>query len=111
MSKSLKASIWLSSLSLTLALGVAAPQVQAEDGYGLGREALPEEVAAWDIDVRPDGQGLPEGRGTVEEGEQLFADNCAFCHGDFGEGIDRWPVLAGGFDSLNTTNPVKTVGS
>ncbi len=111
MSRSLKARWTSLGASLLLGFSLAAPAALAEEGYGLGREALPEEVAAWDIDVRPDGQGLPEGRGTVEEGEQIFADNCAFCHGDFGEGIDRWPVLAGGFDSLNTVNPVKTVGS
>lgn len=79
--------------------------------FGLGREATPEEIAAWDIDVRPDGLGLPEGRGTVEEGEALFSDNCASCHGDFGEGVDRWPVLAGGDGTLTLDNPVKTIGS
>jgi len=78
---------------------------------GIGREALPEEVAAWDIDVRPDGQGLPVGSGTALDGEELFAEQCAACHGDFAEGIDRWPELAGGHDSLPTENPVKTVGS
>jgi len=109
MLKSLKETTLFAMAAMLLSLPLAAPA--AADGYGLGREALPEEVEAWDIDIRPDGQGLPEGSGTVAEGEQLFADNCAFCHGDFGEGIDRWPVLAGGFDSLNTTNPVKTVGS
>jgi len=79
--------------------------------YNLGREALPEEVAAWDIDVRPDGQGLPVGKGTVAQGEEKFAEQCAACHGDFGEGVDRWPVLAGGLDTLKSDNPVKTVGS
>jgi S-disulfanyl-L-cysteine oxidoreductase SoxD len=78
---------------------------------GLGREAVPEEVAAWDIDVRPDGQGLPPGKGTVAQGEEKFAEQCAACHGDFGEGVDRWPVLAGGLDTLKSDDPVKTVGS
>ena len=41
---------------------------------------------------------------------QLGSD-CAVCHGDFGEGIDRWPVLAGGFDTLGEERPEKTVGS
>ncbi|MGZ2257161.1 c-type cytochrome [Roseobacter sp. A03A-229] len=81
------------------------------EGYGLGRPALPEEIAAWDIDVRPDGQGLPEGRGDVFTGEEVFADYCASCHGDFAEGVDNWPVLAGGFDTLGDKDPVKTVGS
>ncbi|MBV7409597.1 c-type cytochrome [Maritimibacter sp. DP1N21-5] len=79
--------------------------------FGLGRAALPEEIAAWDLDVSPDGTGLPEGQGTAEDGEMLFSDNCAACHGEFAEGVDRWPVLAGGFDTLARQDPVKTVGS
>jgi cytochrome c len=79
--------------------------------FGLGREATPAEIAAWDIDVRPDGTGLPEGRGTVAEGEEIFAERCAVCHGDFGEGVGRWPVLAGGQDTLKADRPVKTIGS
>ncbi|MGK7752515.1 MULTISPECIES: c-type cytochrome [unclassified Roseovarius] len=82
-----------------------------QGGFGLGREALGEEIAAWDVDVRPDGQGLPEGRGDVATGEQVFAEVCAVCHGDFAEGVGNWPVLAGGFDTLDNKDPVKTVGS
>lgn len=81
------------------------------DGFGLGRPALPDEIAAWDIDVRPDGQGLPEGRGDVWTGEEVFAEKCAICHGDFGEAVGRWPVLAGGQDTLTDERPVKTIGS
>lgn len=77
----------------------------------LGREATPGEVAAWDIDVRPDGQGLPKGKGSVAQGEEIFLEQCAACHGDFGEGKDRWPVLAGGRDTLASMDPVKTIGS
>jgi S-disulfanyl-L-cysteine oxidoreductase SoxD len=80
-------------------------------GYGLGREALAQEVAAWDVDVLPDGRGLPEGRGDVFTGEEVFAEKCASCHGDFAEGVDNWPALAGGFDTLADKDPVKTVGS
>ena len=83
-----------------------------DDGvFRLGREATPQEIAAWDIDIRPDGAGLPDGRGTVAEGEEIFTEACAVCHGDFGEGRDRWPVLAGGFDTLVAERPVKTIGS
>ena len=78
---------------------------------GLGRPATDNEVASWDIDIRPDGKGLPLGSGSVIIGEELYTDNCASCHGDFGEGIDRWPELAGGFDTLDSEDPVKTVGS
>lgn len=79
--------------------------------FGLGREALPEEVAAWNLDIAPDGTGLPEGSGTAEDGEMLFSENCAACHGEFAEGVGRWPVLAGGFGTLDRMDPVKTVGS
>jgi cytochrome c len=79
--------------------------------YGLGRVASPAEIKAWDIDVRPDGDGLPEGRGTVKAGEKIFTERCAVCHGDFGEGKDRWPPLAGGRGSLKGEAPLKTIGS
>jgi len=108
MSKSPKAFLTAAAFALTT-LALSAPGFA--DGYGLGREALPAEVEAWDIDVRPDGQGLPEGSGTVAEGETIYADQCASCHGDFGEGRGRWPVLSGGLDTLKTRDPVKTVGS
>ncbi|MCR4269320.1 c-type cytochrome [Nitratireductor sp. ZSWI3] len=87
----------------------AAPKTHGV--FHLGRPATADEIAAWDIDVRPDGHGLPEGRGTVAEGEALFTDQCAACHGDFGEAIGRWPVLAGGQDTLTNDRPVKTIGS
>ncbi len=82
-----------------------------DGGFGLGRAALPEEVAAWDIDVRPDGLGLPEGEGDVWTGEEVFVENCSACHGDFGEAVGRWPVLAGGWDTLDHEDPEKTIGS
>lgn len=81
------------------------------DKLGLGRTALPEEIAAWDVAVLPDGTGLREGSGDVATGEEVFANQCASCHGDFAEGIDSWPVLAGGIGSLTDPRPVKTVGS
>jgi len=89
---------------------MASPAL-AEQALGLGRPALPAEVAAWDIDVLPDGRGLPEGRGNAYDGEEVFAEHCAACHGDFAEGVDNWPTLAGGFDTLADKDPVKTVGS
>lgn len=78
---------------------------------GLGREALPEEIKAWDIAVRPDGKGLPAGKGTVKQGDELFQAQCASCHGEFGQGNGRWPVLAGGQGSLTSDRPEKTIGS
>ncbi len=90
---------------------VSEPAPMADGKYGIGREAHADEIAAWDVDVLPDGRGLPEGRGDVLTGEEVFADQCASCHGDFAEGVDNWPVLAGGFDTLADKDPVKTVGS
>ncbi len=95
-----------------LALGLTlVSTAAAAEKFGFGREATKAEIAGWNIDVRPDGQGLPPGRGTAEEGEEIFEEKCASCHGEFGEGAGRWPVLMGGIDSLATHDPVKTVGS
>ena len=93
-----------------LALSILAGPALAEP-LGLGREALPEEIAAWDVAVLPDGTGLPEGEGDVATGDEVFAEKCASCHGDFAEGLDSWPVLAGGIGSLQDPRPVKTIGS
>ncbi|KAJ56689.1 MFS transporter [Actibacterium mucosum KCTC 23349] len=99
------------ALRVATGSNLTAPAPEAEGAYGLGRAALVEEIAAWDVDVLPDGRGLPEGKGDVWTGEEVFADRCASCHGDFAEGVDNWPVLAGGFDTLGDEDPVKTVGS
>jgi cytochrome c len=101
MSRSLK----LAALAALIATPAFAGQ------FNLGREATPNEIAAWDIDIRPDGAGLPEGSGDVFTGEEVFTEKCAICHGDFGEGAGRWPVLAGGQGTLNRARPVKTIGS
>ena len=96
--------------ALVAAALIAGPAL-AGDTFGLGRTATPEEIAAWDIDIRPDGQGLPDGSGSVMDGEPIYLERCAVCHGDFGEGIGRWPVLSGGESTLSDQRPVKTVGS
>lgn len=56
--------------------------------FGIGRPATPEEIARLDIDVMPNGHGLPEGRGTVAEGAATYAAKCASCHGMDGEGAN-----------------------
>ena len=78
---------------LFMAQALAEPSKPSK-GFGLGRAATVEEVQAWDIDVRPDGQGLPKGKGNAAKGEAIFAAKCAICHGDFAEGVDRWPVVS-----------------
>lgn len=101
---------FLKSTALVAALSLSTSPVFAEK-LGLGRAALPEEIAAWDGDISPDGTGLPVGSGDAIDGEEIFADQCAACHGDFAEGIGNWPKLAGGADTLDHEDPLKTVGS
>lgn len=103
-------------LALTAACGVivcASPVAAAEPGhFGYGTVATPEQIAGWDIDVRGgDGAGLPAGSGSVSKGESVFADQCAACHGTFGEGEGRFPKLAGGKGTLKDDRPELTVGS
>lgn len=62
---------------------------------GLGRRATPQEVAAWNVDVDPRGRGLPAGSGTAAQGRALFAERCAVCHGQAGEGQGTFPRLIG----------------
>jgi len=80
-------------------------------GADIGRPATPGEIAAWNTDIRPDGQGLPPGQGSVLAGDALYSAQCAACHGDFGEGVGRWPALAGGADTLGDSRPQRTIGS
>ncbi|WP_029350173.1 cytochrome c [Bosea sp. 117] len=108
MSRSARLGFVAATLFAACAAGLGAASA---DTIRLGRPALPEEIKAWDIDVRPDGMGLPEGKGSVAQGEELFQNNCAMCHGEFGEGVGRWPVLAGGQGTLKSERPEKTIGS
>jgi S-disulfanyl-L-cysteine oxidoreductase SoxD len=89
---------------------IAASAARAGEDYGLGRPATQAEITQWDIDVAPDGVGLPPGQGSVREGEVIFAVRCASCHGDRGQGgpMDQ---LVGGAGTIVTKKPVKTVGS
>lgn len=79
--------------------------------YNIGKLATKTEIAGWDIDVRPDGVGAPKGSGNAIDGEEIYVNRCAACHGDFGEGVDRWPVLVGGDGTLASHDPEKTTGS
>ncbi|MBI2185490.1 MAG: cytochrome c [Acidobacteria bacterium] len=77
-------------------LAVAAVTVvaaQTPDRFGFGQPAPREVIAALDIDVRPDGTGLPPGRGTAREGAAVYATQCAACHGAKGEGGAADPLV------------------
>lgn len=71
---------------------------------GVGRAATPAEIAAWDIDVRPDFKGLPPGKGSVAEGQKVWDAKCASCHGTFGESNEVFTPLVGG----TTAEDIKT---
>ncbi|MFC7517322.1 c-type cytochrome [Herbaspirillum sp. GCM10030257] len=88
--------------ALSLLLGGAAAMAQ---GYpNVGRTATDKEVAAWDIDVRPDFKGLPKGSGSVTKGMEVWESKCASCHGTFGESNEVFTPIVGG----TTKEDVKT---
>jgi len=97
------------SLPLLLSVGLVAGAI-AQEGPNLGIPADPEEVAAWDIDIGPDGAGLPPGAGTAAEGKAVYVIQCLTCHGPEGNGQLN-DVLVGGHSSLTDPAPVKTIGS
>jgi mono/diheme cytochrome c family protein len=95
--------------SVALALLAAAAFAQSPK-YGVGRAPTADEVRQWAISVSPDGKGLPGGRGTAAEGREMFANRCARCHGQKGEGAES-VAIAGGQGTLKGPKPLKTVGS
>ena len=107
---------WASRIAVAVLFALAASahaqtKKDAARNYGIGRAISAELIAGWDIDVRPDGQGAPPGRGSVKDGEKVYLDKCAACHGEFGESAGRWPQIAQGKGTLASHDPVKTVGS
>jgi cytochrome c len=107
-------------LALTLAVArargeTAEPPRPGGPRLGFGRPATAAEVRAWDIDVRPDGTGLPPGRGTTAQGASVYAAKCAACHGPAGRN-GPFDVLVGreprtGFPFGRDPSLVRTVGN
>ncbi|HEX8614411.1 MAG TPA: c-type cytochrome [Telluria sp.] len=89
MSRSTKAVL---ALGIAALFGSAAPAPAGKPG----RTATPQEIAAWDIDVRPDFTGLPKGSGSVPAGQAVWEGKCASCHGTFGESNEVFTPLIGG---------------
>ena len=84
-------------LSAALFFAATATPAQTDVKYpGAGRDATAKEIAAWDIDVRPDFKGLPPGSGTVAKGQDIWEAKCANCHGIFGESNEVFSPLIGG---------------
>lgn len=89
---------------LVLASFASAQSAQSAGNYpGVGRDATPKEVAAWDIDVRADFKGLPAGSGSVAKGQEVWEGKCANCHGIFGESGQVFSPIVGG----TTTEDIK----
>jgi S-disulfanyl-L-cysteine oxidoreductase SoxD len=103
------------ALAAVLAL---TPTVQAQQGYpgrlDLGTAVTPQELAQF-FSIPADGRGLPPGKGTYADGEKVYADACAACHGDKLQGIPTAGIggdkLIGGRGTLTSATPVKTIES
>jgi S-disulfanyl-L-cysteine oxidoreductase SoxD len=96
---------------LALLTGLTLIPARAEPPhYGLGTTPSAAEIAGWNIDIRGDGQGLPPGSGSVEQGRDVYAEHCVMCHGDKGQGGPA-PKLVGGIGTLATAHPIQTIGS
>jgi S-disulfanyl-L-cysteine oxidoreductase SoxD len=104
-----------SFVKLPLTFALSGVLVACSSGYhangpvGLGKPVTENQIKAWNIDVGPNGAGLPSGSGTAATGEIIYQQKCASCHGDKGQGGISNRLVGGG--GLNTDKPVKTVGS
>lgn len=101
------------SLAFAGAASVLAAVASAQESeFDFGRTPTPETLSfdGWDIVVGPEGDNLPEGSGTVSEGKAVYSQTCLPCHGSKGTG-GMGGALVGGFGTLDTDEPVKTVGS
>ena len=110
--------IALRSLCLTLwciALTAWGEYTYTTPQFHLGTLASKEEIAAWDTAIRPDGQGLPPGSGTVQQGYDIYQQRCQNCHGKDGQGSPN-DKLAGrlnddAFPFSDKKAPQKTIGN
>ncbi|MFL4967303.1 MAG: c-type cytochrome [Xanthobacteraceae bacterium] len=71
----------LFAVALGLAFGAGTAVAETP---GLGKPITEADIAAWNIDVLPDGTGLPPGSGTAAQGAKVYAQQCSSCHGDNG---------------------------
>jgi S-disulfanyl-L-cysteine oxidoreductase SoxD len=101
--------MWTRSL-IVLWLAATIPLAAQSPTYGVGRPPTLEEIRALGSAIAPDGEGLPDGSGTVAAGREVFAAQCSRCHGPNGEG-GVGATLVGGQGTLRSARPLKTVGS
>ena len=83
--------------------------VAVADGPGLGKPITAAEMAAWDINILPDGSGLPPGSGTPAQGARIYAEKCAACHGESGKGGPNSALVGGA--PLTSMETVKTIAN
>ena len=97
-----------------------SPAASDSPRYGFGRVPTPQEIAGWDIDVRPDGHGVKKGKGTVAQGQDIYDTQCASCHGTFGEsnrympiagGVKKEDLASGRASALTRPDGMRTVGT
>ena len=91
------------SLALMMVCGSALA------GPNLGKPITAAELAAWDINVLADGTGLPPGSGTSAQGATIYAQKCAFCHGEHGKGGSNAPMV--GAPPIKTIDATKTIAN
>ena len=120
--------LYYGRLSALACLSLASPMLSQADTLSIGRAANAADIARWDIDVGPDGAGLPSGGGTALQGETIYAEKCASCHGPDGRlGRDKlagppdetrkktvgnyWPYATTLFDYIRRAMPTTQPGS
>jgi mono/diheme cytochrome c family protein len=97
-----------SGYSAALAFAFVA-SAAAADGPGLGKPISAAELAAWDLNILPDGTGLPPGSGMPAQGARIYADKCAACHGENAKGGSNSALVGGG--PLTSMETVKTIAN
>lgn len=98
-------------LLIGVALAMSAASGTWADSPNLGRAVSPEEAAAWDISIAPDGANLPRGSGTPAQGEVVYRATCQTCHGERGAGKPNDQLVGGQGTLTGGGAPIKTVGS
>ena len=118
----------LAVLSACFVLPVPSHGDTPPDTSSIGRAASAADIARWDIDVGPQGAGLPAGGATARQGEPIYVEKCAGCHGADGQkGRDKlagplegaqnrtvgnyWPYATTLFDYIRRAMPPAEPGS
>jgi mono/diheme cytochrome c family protein len=83
--------------------------VAVAQGPKLGKPITEAEIAAWDLNIAPDGAGLPPGSGTAAQGARVYAEKCAMCHGEGGKGGPNVALVGGDPLTGGTRDVVKTI--